>query len=495
VLAVALRMPRGFATSLFYIPLILCGLTFQRPGMTFLLAGIAALLSQFSYSFRARAPVEPWMGPAHQIMAVATLLLTAMLVYQHRKSLLRLQVTQERAAFLANIVESTDDAVIGISAAGSIHSWNSGAEKMFGFRAHQRIGQPIGLLFPEFQTVAAGEIEARLHSHIGRRNFEASCSCENGSLLDVVVTASPILDAKGNFIGISEILRDNTETKIMLAQIRKSEAQTLRFQEDLKRQVAERTAQLAASNRELEDFASFASHDLKAPLRGIRAIAGFLEEDLEPHLTPQSRSHMHQMNLRVQRMEKLLDDLLDYARISDPDTVKSGEIISGNVLMQDIIGLLAPPEHFKIGFTGPFAEIQLPRMPLQQVLMNLLGNAIKHHDKPEANICVSVSDAGPAYCFTVADDGPGISKKFHDRAFKMFQTLKPRDQVEGSGMGLAVVRKHIESVGGTLALESEENAGCIFRFTWPKVREGSTSFSEEKEAKRLFESGPEALAS
>jgi PAS domain S-box-containing protein len=715
VLAVALRMPRGFATSLFYIPLVLCGLTFSRPNATLLLAAIATLLSQFVYLSRAPTPVGPWVTPAHQVMLVITLWLTALLVFQHRKSLLRLQTAQNRAAFLASIVECTDDAVIGITATGIIHSWNNGAEKMFGFRADERIGQPVGLLIPEFRAIDDSEIEDRLRRQIGLRNFETKCICKNGAPLDVTVTASPILDGKGNFIGISEILRDNTESRTMLERVRQSEsrfqslvrglnvgewdwnvvtnelfwsqrfleiigitetdfvphfaefesrlhpedtervlgqleshvhnatpfdteyrlrrqngsyawihatgqciwdengratrvvgsvdditdrklaeerfekivefspypiividsdgeivltnrqteqlfgyqgvellqknvdllipdrfrardsdpqnpyfpsralplqetlpmgrgtelfalrkdgseapveiglipiqtatasyvlcsiiditprleaeAHIYKFQEDLKRQVAERTHQLAASNRELEDFAAFASHDLKAPLRGIRAIVEFLDEDLEPHLTAASRGHMNQLNVRVQRMEKLLDDLLEYARISDPDISKTGGKIRGDALMREIIGLLEPPSRFTINLSGPFPDIILRRMPLQQVLMNLLGNAIKHHDKPVGNLGVAVQDDGAEYCFTVTDDGPGIAKKFQDRVFKMFQTLKPRDQVEGSGMGLAVVRKHVHCAGGVLTLESEENAGCVFRFTWPK---------------------------
>lgn len=715
LLVAALCLPRGFATSLFYIPLILCGLIFPQPNMTLLLAAIATLANQLAYHFKTPAPVMPWMKPTHQLMAVATLWLIGLLVFQQRKSLLGRQIAQDRCAFLAGIVEYTDDAVIGLTTAGVIHSWNAGAEKMFGFRADERIGQPVGLLVPEYHALSPAEIADRLRQQIGLGNFEATGARKAGVPLDVVVTASPIFDAKGALIGISEILRDNTINKKMLAQIQQSEsryqllvrglnvgewdwnvatgdlywsprmleiigiteaeftphysefenrlhpedktrvvahlqshvrdrtvydtefrlrrqnggyawvhatgqgywddagcalrmvgsvddiserkmaeerfqkivefspypivvidtageivltnrqtenllgyqrvelfmknvemliperfrarhpqlrnqffasaavqvqvtrpmgrgtdlfalrkdgsevaveiglipiqtatdsyvlctivditlrlaaeAQTRLFQEDLTRQVAERTAQLAASNRELEDFAAFASHDLKAPLRGIRTIAGFLEEDLEPHLTPQSRGHMNQLNLRIQRMQKLLDDLLEYARISDPGKAKSSETIRGDVLMQEIIGLLAPPEQFHITLAGAFAETQLRRMPLQQVLMNLLGNAIKHHDKPAGNISVSIEDAGPAFAFTVADDGPGIAKKFQDRAFKMFQTLKSRDQVEGSGMGLAVVRKHVASVGGTLSLESEENAGCIFRFTWPK---------------------------
>lgn len=593
VLAVALGMPRGFATSLFYIPLILCGLSFRRPATTVLLAAIATIASQFSYSFRAPAPVLPWVGPAHQVMVVTTLWLTATLVYQHRKAL------QESKNMLAKI--RRDEARHQLLVRGlnvGEWEWHAATGEM---SWSPRYSEILGITTPDF-TPHYMEFENRLHpedksrvikhleSHVRQRtacDTEFRLRREDGNYAWVHATGQGFWDDQGNALRVvgsiddiserkmaeerfqkivefspypivvidtaGEIVLTNRKTEALfgyrrtelfkknveqliperframhphhrdqyfvsravdvqenrpmgrgmkLFGLRKdgsevpveiglipietatdsyvlctivditprlaAEAQTLQFQEDLKRQVGERTEQLAASNRELEDFASFASHDLKAPLRGIRAIAGFLEEDLEPHLTAQSRGHVAQLNLRVQRMEKLLDDLLDYARISDPDKTKSTETINGDVLMQEIIGLLAPPAHFNISLTGPFAEIQLRRMPLQQVLMNLIGNAIKHHDKAQANISVAIEDEGQNYSFTVTDDGPGISKQFHDRAFKMFQTLKPRDQVEGSGMGLAVVRKHVEAVGGTLSLESEENAGCIFRFTWPK---------------------------
>jgi len=107
-------------------------------------------------------------------------------------------------------------------------------------------------------------------------------------------------------------------------------------------------------------------------------------------------------------------------------------------------------------------------MPLQQVLMNLVGNAIKHHHHKESGcVEVTVEDSGDFYAFAVKDDGPGIPTRFHEQVFKMFQTLKPRDQVEGSGMGLAIVRKNIEVYGGTLDLESDVGKGSAFRFTWP----------------------------
>jgi signal transduction histidine kinase len=107
-------------------------------------------------------------------------------------------------------------------------------------------------------------------------------------------------------------------------------------------------------------------------------------------------------------------------------------------------------------------------MPLQQVLINLVSNALKHHDKKTGCIEVSVEDLGTKLEFTVRDDGPGIPPEFHEQIFKMFQTLKPRDQVEGSGMGLAMVRKYIEFAGGQIAVESEVGRGSTFRFSWPK---------------------------
>jgi two-component system, LuxR family, sensor kinase FixL len=135
--------------------------------------------------------------------------------------------------------------------------------------------------------------------------------------------------------------------------------------------------------------------------------------------------------------------------------------------MDEVLALLSA-ENFTITISPVFKSIQLCRLPLQQILMNLIGNAIKHHDKREGCIEVTVEDCGGHYAFAVTDDGPGIAPRFHEQIFQMFQTLRPRDQVEGSGMGLALVRKHINLFGGTLELKSAEGEGSTFRFTWPK---------------------------
>jgi signal transduction histidine kinase len=170
-------------------------------------------------------------------------------------------------------------------------------------------------------------------------------------------------------------------------------------------------------------------------------------------------------------MDKLLDDLLEYARIGRSNGKRYAETTAGDKLMDNILEMLSPAG-FTVAVSPSFAGIQVPVMPLQQILMNLISNAIKHHDKENGCIEVTVESRGERYVFAVKDDGPGIPAKFHEQIFKMFQTIKPRDQVEGSGMGLAMVRKHVELFGGTIAVESE-GRGSTFRFTWPQLQNRS----------------------
>jgi two-component system, LuxR family, sensor kinase FixL len=232
--------------------------------------------------------------------------------------------------------------------------------------------------------------------------------------------------------------------------------------------LARYTRALERSNQELDAFAYAASHDLKAPLRVIHNASMWIEEDLAGNLTAEIRENMILLRSRVRRMDRLLDDLLEYSRIGRETDSSHAEAISGTVLMENILGLISPPQGFNVSATATFAGIEVYRMPLQQILINLISNAIKHHDKKAGRIEVSVEDLGPMFRFRVKDDGPGIPAQYHEQVFKMFQTLKPRDQVEGSGMGLAMVRKNVDVAGGELQLESALGQGSTFSFTWPK---------------------------
>ena len=240
---------------------------------------------------------------------------------------------------------------------------------------------------------------------------------------------------------------------------------------DLERgKVAAANKRIEAANLELEEFAYAAAHDLKAPLRVIDNASKWLEEDLQEHLSDETRETMNMLRGRVMRMERLLDDLLEYSRIGRNDDAGFAEIVAGDVLMENVVGLLAVPKGFTVTVSPAFSEIRVGRMPLQQILINLIGNAIKHHDKTTGRIEVTVDSTQSYHDFAVTDDGPGVEPQFHKKIFKMFQTLRPRDQVEGSGMGLAMVRKSVETYGGTIELLSAKGKGSTFCFTWPKLQ-------------------------
>jgi signal transduction histidine kinase len=229
-------------------------------------------------------------------------------------------------------------------------------------------------------------------------------------------------------------------------------------------ELARLAAALEASNHELDQFAYVASHDLKAPLRGIGNLSQWIEDDLGERLTAESREHLELLRGRVQRMEGLIDGILQYSRAGR--VREKTEPVDTGALAREVVDLLAPPPTVRVEVAPELPQIITERLPLQQVLLNLVGNAIKHSG-PGGVVHVSASRGGGAWEFAVSDQGPGIAPEFHERIWGMFQTLQPRDRVEGPGIGLSIVKKLVESRGGRAWLESAPGAGATFRFTWP----------------------------
>ncbi|MGJ5180144.1 PAS domain S-box protein [Bradyrhizobium oligotrophicum] len=361
------------------------------------------------------------------------------------------------------VVESTPTAMVMIDRSGLISLVNRQTERLFGYDRDELLRQRIELMMPSgerhghqahidryFASPAPLDSSQRAmgpgRDLYGRR--------KDGSEFPVEIGLTPINTDEG--VMVLGAVVDITLRK-------QAEEERRQFNERLEQQVAQRTAELEIANKELDDFAYAASHDLKAPLRVIDNASKWLEEDLAPHLTGENRMNMQLLRGRVRRLEKLLDDLLQFSRVGR-DTAGT-EVISGAELMDNVLVLVMPPASFDVIVGAGFGSIQVFRMPLQQIMMNLISNAIKHHDKAAGRIEITVEDRGSHHAFAVKDDGPGIPPQFHDRVFKMFQTLKPRDQVEGSGMGLAIVRKQIELSGGSISIESAEGRGTTFRFT------------------------------
>jgi signal transduction histidine kinase len=251
-------------------------------------------------------------------------------------------------------------------------------------------------------------------------------------------------------------------------QARHAETQLIHLNEGLEQRVVERTAALERRNQELDQFAYVASHDLRSPLRGIDLLATWIAEDAGDALPPNCHEHIERLRGRVGRMERLLDDLLSYSRAdrqqSAPEEVDTARLVA------TVAELLMPPPGFQIVLEGEMPVLVTEPVPLEVVIRNLLDNAIKHHHRAQEGVVrISAQDQGEFVYFCIADNGPGIAPQFHDRIFHVFQTLKPRDQVEGSGMGLAVVRKLLESRGGSIRVESDEGQGAAFYVIWPKT--------------------------
>lgn len=251
---------------------------------------------------------------------------------------------------------------------------------------------------------------------------------------------------------------------------RAAEAALQRASGDLER-AAERTADLYRSNDELEQFAYIASHDLQAPLRGIAHLVTWLEEDLGPALAGDTRHKMDLLRQRVRRLETMLSDLLQYSRAGR--SVPS-ELIEPARLIADVIESIDPPAGFELEVDVPEGALRTAAAPLQQVVLNLIDNAVKHHDRTAGHIVVSARDRGERLEFAVTDDGPGIPAQQRERVFQMFYTLQPRDKVEGNGIGLAVVQKVVATRGGKVTIEDNpEGRGTTIRFDWPKTVEES----------------------
>lgn len=248
-----------------------------------------------------------------------------------------------------------------------------------------------------------------------------------------------------------------------------------KLSEDTTRQRAAELAHLARAlkrtNEELDQFAYITSHDLRAPLRGIANLSSWIEEDMGDRFTPEAHEQMEMLRGRVHRMEAMIDGILEYSRVG---RIKAtAERIDVAALLAEVIDLLDPPEGFTIEVEAGMPVVVGHQLSLQQVFMNLIGNALKHHDKPAGRVAVGCRDVGELVEFTVRDDGPGIEPQYHEKIFVIFQTLQPRDKVEGTGVGLSLVKKIVEAEGGTIAVESEVGRGTTFRFTWPRGDTGS----------------------
>lgn len=365
-------------------------------------------------------------------------------------------------------------AMIMVDEAGKIVLANPQAERDFGYESRKLLGRGIELLVPDHVREKHPELRDSFnenpHSRAMGPGRELTARRRDGSEFPVEIGLNPLQTSEGRFVLCAIV--DVTER---IALMRRQ--QTLN--EELERRVEERTrelsetearlrqraAELETSNRELDQFAYAASHDLKSPLRGIQNLATWVLEDCGQQLPEESLEDLKLLTSRAARLEALLESLLAYSRIGRkegaPEAVDTGKLIAG------IVDLLAAPPAFEFEIQENLPVVQAPRAALERVFGNLIGNALKHHDREDGRISVTCASNETMHRFTIADDGPGIAPEFHKRIFRMFETLKPRDELEGSGMGLSLVQKTLQIHGGRIEINSNQAAGTEFHVSWP----------------------------
>jgi signal transduction histidine kinase len=255
--------------------------------------------------------------------------------------------------------------------------------------------------------------------------------------------------------GKDEIAKLGGAFNHMLFRLDRSRKELVRYAEQLKKQ-----------NEELNQFSYVVSHDLKAPLRAIFKLSQWIEEDSKDSLSQESVDNMKTLRGRVFRLEALINGLLEYSKIGRTN-IRMERVDVGDML-RETIDLLNPPAHIVIDIQKDMPVFNTKKILLQQVFINLISNAVKYNDKKKGLVQISVNNDRGFYEFTIQDNGMGIAPMYHKKVFEIFQTLESRDKVEGTGIGLAIIKKSVDDMGGEIILDSEEGKGARFSFTWPK---------------------------
>ncbi len=225
-------------------------------------------------------------------------------------------------------------------------------------------------------------------------------------------------------------------------------------------------AELEKTNVELDQFAYVASHDLRAPLRGISNLALWIEEDLGSGLPKKVGEQLHLLKGRAARMDRLINGLLELARIGR--SRQKSERVDVTELLHETIDLASPSTKARVLIIGAMPMLTAERVALQQVLLNLITNALQHAGRPDVVVRITAVERADEVELVISDNGVGIAPEHHVRVWQMFQTLVSRDHAETTGIGLAIVKKQVEANGGRAWIDPAAREGAALHFTWPK---------------------------
>ncbi len=294
-------------------------------------------------------------------------------------------------------------------------------------------------------------------AEIGKGDFDAKIEIESSDEIGQLAASSKKIagDLKKATASINSFNKEIAERKKAEQELEKINASLESANRELKH-----------TNKELKEFAYVAAHDLKTPLRAIGVLANWISTDYADKFDEKGQYQIKLLVGRAERMSKLIDNLLEYSKTGQPSQKKQVDL---NNVLSEAICEIKSPENIEITVENQMPTVVCDKTRMTRVFANLLNNAVQYADKPKGQIKIGSVQENGFWKFSVTDNGPGIDQKYFEKIFKICQTLSPRDDFGGTGIGLSIVKKIVENNGGRIWLESEVGKGSTFYFTLPNL--------------------------
>ncbi|MAW97031.1 MULTISPECIES: PAS domain-containing sensor histidine kinase [unclassified Leeuwenhoekiella] len=357
----------------------------------------------------------------------------------------RESIEAERQKY-SNIIANMNLGLIEVNNDDEILMINQSLEEMSGYTEAELLGEKGMdiLLYPGDRDKLNAENESRQHG--ASNSYEIRARRKNGELRHWLISGAPNYNINGKVVGSIGIHLDITDLKNLELQ-----------KENLLRK-------LEKSNDELQEYAHVVSHDLKSPLRSLSALVDWIREDNRDCFDEQTFANFGLIDQTLEKMEQLISDVLNYSSMGIENSKR--EQVPVKQVLDDIRTLIHIPEHIKLTYPENLPVLLADRVKLQQLFQNLIGNAIAYCDKNPGWVQISWEEQQNVYLFKVSDNGVGIAPEYHDKIFKIFQSLQKRK--ESTGVGLSIVKKIVELYNGKIWLESTPGEGTTFYFTLVK---------------------------
>jgi PAS domain S-box-containing protein len=405
----------------------------------------AGVIEAYYLGEKVKTPEGPFLEEEHDLLSA---------VAERLGSVAERKQAEDKLQLFRNLIERSNDCIFVIEPKwGRLFDVNDRACDSLGYSRKQLLQMTVKDIEQSIPDDTAWQQRTKELRQKGDIIVQGQHKRQDGSAFFAETSLKLVTHGKEDYI--IAVARDITERK-----------QAEQRQAQLIQELKSTNEKVERINQELKDFAYVVSHDLKAPLRGIKTLSDWISNDYAEKLDKDGREQMNLLLSRVERMHNLIDGILQYSRVGRVrEEVTQVDL---NAFIPEIIDMVAPPEKITVEVENELPMVEYEKTCVVQVFQNLLSNAVKYMDKPQGRIKIGCVEQEDCWEFSIADNGPGIEEKHFEKIFRIFQTLAPRDQFESTGIGLTVIKKIIELHGGKIWVESELGKGSTFFFTLPK---------------------------